>query len=273
MQIKTLVATIPTTLTKFLQDAGFSFIEIKKMLKNKDVKINNKRISRDTNLATNDIVNCYYAETKPHEIEKLYEDNRVIVALKPAGIETTGEHGVETILNAHAVHRLDRNTQGLCIFAKDLATKKLLETIFREKLVEKKYLCEVLGDTNFSGEIFRAYLFKDAKKSLVYISKDKTSGSIEIATQFKTMKHGSKTSIVECNLLTGKTHQIRAHLAFLGHPIIGDNKYGNKQTNRKFGEKIQKLFCYELSFLDINIPNISGKTFTKYPDWYRKKNS
>lgn len=262
-------------LEKFLQSKGFTFSAIKKMLRNKDVKVNGKRVFENATLKEKDEVVCFLkSEKRVRENEKLFEDEFVIIAVKFAGIESCGTDGMEGRLSAFAVHRLDRNTEGLNLFAKNIETKEMLEDAFKNNLVRKKYVCEVAGDTNFKGEIERAYLFKDAKKSLVYVSKEKKTKTMEIKTSFKTLKHGRETSLVECELLTGRTHQIRAHLAFLGHPIIGDGKYGNTKTNEKFHESHQKLCCFQLSFGALageNLANISQKCFTKYPGWLESK--
>ncbi|NCB48047.1 MAG: RluA family pseudouridine synthase [Clostridia bacterium] len=275
MEMKKFKVENDSSLEKFLQDKGFAFFAVKKMLKNKDLRINGKKVSTNIELFKDDEVVCFsQSEKKVREIEKFFEDENVIIALKYSGIESTGEDGMEGRLSAFAVHRLDRNTQGLNVFAKNIEAKTLLEKVFKDGLVKKKYVCEVIGDTKFKGTIERAYLFKDAKKSLVFISKEKKPKTVEILTRFKTIKHGSQTSLVECELITGKTHQIRAHLAFLGHPILGDSKYGEKKVNEKFHQVYQKLCCFELVF-DKNlgglIENLSGKSFTRYPEWLDSK--
>ena len=262
------------SLQKFLLGKGFSFASIKKMLKNKDIKVNGIRTSKDLLLSSGDSIECYYLDEslsqKRIDIEKVFEDENVLVVNKPKGIETCGEYGLERVLGAIAVHRLDRNTAGLEIFAKNQIVRDDLEQVFRQKLVSKKYVCEVVGDTNFDGRIYEAYLFKDAKKSQVILSSEKKQGYTLIQTRFLTIRHGVRSSMVECELLTGKTHQIRAHLAYLGHAIIGDGKYGKNEINKAFKEKSQKLFCKELSFKALSfdsLSNISGKTFSHKPYW------
>lgn len=275
MEMKKFVVVNSAPLEKFLQSKGFVFFVVKKMLKNKDVKVNGERVSTNVELNQNDEVVCFCANTKKlREIEKVFEDENVIVAVKYSGIESSGEDGMEGRLSAFAVHRLDRNTEGLNVFAKNIEAKSLLENAFKQGLIKKKYVCEVVGDTNFKGAVEKAYLFKDAKKSLVYVSKEKKSRMVEILTRFKTIKHGNQTSLVECELLTGKTHQIRAHLAFLGHPILGDGKYGSNKVNEKFHQFYQKLCCFRLVFdkdLGKDLESLSGKCFTKYPQWLESK--
>ena len=158
--------------------------------------------------------------------------------------------------------------------AKNFEAKQELEKIFKQKQIQKKYICEVLGDTNFKGEIFSAHLFKDSKKAIVKIYDKEVKGSQQILTKFKTIKHGQRTSIVECELLTGKTHQIRAHLAYLGHAILGDEKYGNKNENKLLKENKQKLFCYYLKFLNVSgiLSYLKNKEFKILPDWFKRDN-
>ncbi len=274
MNKKEFVLDQDCTLIKFLKNNGFSFLQIKEMLNNKDIKLNNKRLKEDTQLKKFDKLICFYnfsVEFKK-EIEIFYEDNNIIIVNKPEKIETTGPNGLEGILKAYAVHRLDTNTCGLVIFAKTEKIKEVLKSSFALNLVKKRYLCEVLGKTNFDNRVYSAYLFKDSKKSKVYIYNNKKVGCQEIKTKFFTVKNGNITSIVIGELVTGKTHQIRAHLAYLGHPILGDSKYGNKEQNRKFKQNYQKLFCFQISFAKLNcesLKNLDNKIFTLYPDWFK----
>ena len=262
------------SLQKFLLGKGFSFASIKKMLKGKDIKVNGARTSKDIMLCSGDSVECYYVEgtvsPKKVDVEIVYQDDNILVVCKPKGIETCGENGLEGVLGVIAVHRLDRNTAGLEIFAKNQKAKEELELVFKQKLVSKRYICEVIGDSNFDGRTYEAYLFKDAKKSQVIVSGEKKTGYTLIQTKFLTVRHGVKSSMVECQLITGKTHQIRAHLAYLGHAIVGDGKYGKNEINKAFKEKTQKLFCKELSFKEFDfesLKGISGKTFSHRPYW------
>ena len=263
-------------LKKFLQGKGIDFLCVQKLLRKKDIKINGKRISKNVQLDVGDRVECFVEEVKKDlQIERLFEDECVAVIDKPCGVETCGENSVESVLSMFAVNRLDRNTSGVMIFAKNLTAKSGLEKVFKNSLVEKFYLCEVVGKSHFAGEIFSGYLFKDARKSRVIVSDTKKTNYVEILTQFETVKNGEKSSLVMCKLLTGRTHQIRAHLAHLGFPIVGDNKYGNKSTNKTFGANVQRLDCVKLVFKNLNdehfltgeekvaLKNISGRSFEK----------
>ncbi len=263
-------------LKKFLQSEGIDFLCMQKLLRKKDVKVNGKRISKSVQLEVGDNVECFVEEKKKQwQIERLFEDENIAIIDKPCGVETCGENSVESALSLFAVNRLDRNTSGVMVFAKNITAKSGLEKVFKNSLVEKYYLCEVVGKSNFNGEIFKAYLFKDAKKSRVLVSDIKKTNYVEILTQFETIKNGGKSSLVLCKLLTGRTHQIRAHLAHLGFPIVGDNKYGNKAVNKTFEVNNQRLECVELKFKDLNnenaltgaeketLKNVSGRSFEK----------
>ncbi len=263
-------------LKKFLQSVGLDFLCVQKLFRKKDIKVNGKRVSKNIQIETGDKVECFVEDGKKDVfIERLFEDDNIVVVDKPCGVETCGENSVESALSAFAVNRLDRNTSGVMIFAKNLTTKTGLEKVFKNSLVEKYYLCEVVGNSHFDGKICKAYLFKDAKKSRVIVSDNLKPNYVEILTQFETVKVGDKSSLVLCKLLTGRTHQIRAHLAHLGYPVVGDNKYGSKATNKTFGASTQRLECVKLCFKDLKneqclteeekekLKNISGRSFEK----------
>ncbi len=269
------------SLVDLLKNEGFKLFAIQKMFKEKDVKVNSKRVAVDQNLNIGDKVECFYDDKKclkqPKEIKTIYDDKNIAIVIKPVGIESCGEtsNTIEKLTGYLAVHRLDTNTSGLIILAKNNDIKEKFVEIFRKNLVEKRYICEVARDSDFKGDIYSAYIFKDSKAGKVFVSSVKKSGYQEIKTRFKTIKHGQVSSIVECELLTGKTHQIRAHLSFLGHPILGDNKYGNGKINAFFKEKTQKLHCFYIKFKQIDDEKLSyltNKNFTNYPNWFGGKN-
>jgi len=267
-----------TKLSDFLFSQGLMASQVKKILKQKDVKIDGCR-AENSNVVVSpgQRVVFYLAEDRIKEKNKkfdiVYQDEYIYVINKKAGIEVCGQNGIEGQLDdAIPVHRLDRDTSGLCILAKNRNAEEVLLKAFKEHKITKKYLCEVIGDTSFRGIIYSAYLLKNSKDSYVKIFDKEVKNSRQIFTRFKTVRHGNATSLVDVELLTGKTHQIRAHLAHLGHAILGDEKYGNKEINKKYKEKRQKLFCYYLKLNGIEgLSCLDNKEFVIYPDWYKEK--
>ena len=147
-------------------------------------------------------------------------------------------------------HRLDRNTSGLIIYAKNQNSLDILNTKIENHEIQKFYRCTVVGILNKKEAILEDYLFKDSKKSIVHISSIPKQGYKKIITSYKVVEENKKDnlSILEVQLHTGRTHQIRAHLAHIGYPILGDGKYGINEINKKFNKKYQELTAYKLVF-------------------------
>lgn len=258
-------------LANILCKKGFSYNYVCKLLRNKDVKIDDIRVKDNVLVENGNKITVFYeknAFTLPYEI--VFEDENILVLDKKAGIEVEGENGLEGIIKgAKAVHRLDRNTEGLMVMAKSKQAYTELLDAFKKHHIVKKYLAEVVGSTDFKGEIYTAFLAKDKEKSEVKIFDSAGKGREKIQTGFKTIKNSATSSIVECVLLTGKTHQIRAHLAHLGHAIIGDGKYGKNENNKKFKKKTQTLYCFYLKLDGFNedLQYLNNKEFIKMPEW------
>ncbi len=269
MNKKEIIVEKRKKIVNFLQDFGFSFVDVSKMLRNKDVKVNGKATKENVWLEEGDNIVFFYSDDmldKKYEI--LFENKDVYVIYKNAGIESEGDKGIESVLkNAIAVHRLDRNTEGVMVYAKNQENAKKIESGFKNGNVHKFYLTEVVGEFIAKDKEFQAYLLKDAENSYVKIFQNKVPNSVLIKMIVRTIKSGKESSVLQIELLTGKTHQIRAHLAYLGHPIIGDGKYGKNSDNKKFQERKQKLACFMMKFGKVDVDGLDGKTFKKLPKW------
>ena len=229
-----------------------------KALRKKDIRVNDIKINADTPVKTGDIITVYITNNllfNKIKLPKIYEDENILIINKPAGMEVTGDNSVTSILEKEypfiaPCHRLDRNTTGLTLFAKNDSSLQILLSKFKNKEIEKHYLAKVYGIPTKNTETLSAYLFKDNKKSIVYISDTPKKGYVKIETSYTLLEKNAKEnySLLDIELHTGKTHQIRAHLAHIGYPIIGDGKYGINEINKRFGCKTQQLCSYKLAF-------------------------
>ena len=213
----------------------FSLHNIKQILSNKDVKVNNIRQKEDIVVQKGDKITIYYIEKEQKEWYSLvYSDDNVLIVNKRAGIEIVSENERDLLSilklefgEVYAVHRLDRNTEGLTIFAKNKTIESELLNAFKtRKSIDKRYALFVHGRVDISKIKRTVYLKKVENLSKVWISEVKTSGFEPISTEFSVIQYLVDKTLLEAKLITGKTHQIRAHIAYYGYPIVGDNKYG-----------------------------------------------
>lgn len=287
-------------LKRMLKDAPVSFIY--KMFRQKDVKVNGKKAQIDYILKEDDVVDIYLKEELLEQFRKesllrpvkadfpiLYEDENILVVDKPKGILAHGDEGEKRITLQNMVlnylhnkgewdpndisgfvpspaHRLDRNTSGIIIFGKNLPTLQELLTLFRERTqIEKRYTLLVRGNNIPEKGQIDFPLLKDPKTRLVKVSTIK-SGAKPALTEYRRLKsYRCGFALVEAELKTGRTHQLRVHFAYIGHPIVGDGKYGDFKVNENFdkmyGLKNQFLHASYFKFLKIEgrLSYLSGK--------------
>lgn len=231
-------------LNKFLLDSipNLSQNYLYKLYRKKDIKINGIKTNCNTNIYTGDEILVYISDNilQANNLNVFYEDDNILILNKPYNIEVTGNNSLTTLVHKKAsnstfkpmpCHRLDRNTTGLVIYAKNQEALDILFSKFKNHEIEKHYLALVYGIPKQDSKIIQSYLFKDNKKSIVYISDEPKKGYQKIVTKYTVLeKREDNSCLLDVEIETGKTHQIRAELAHIGLPIIGDRKIRSKQN-------------------------------------------
>ena len=233
------------------------FSSLNKALRQKDVLVNGARIKENIVVPAGARITVYVPDNaaKKNNIEIVYEDANIVIVNKGKGIETCdGTYNVENELlkqniNVFPVHRLDRNTLGLVIFAKSTEVQNELINAFKNGNVEKYYYAEIYGTAPKKHDVLSGYLVKNKDESSVMIYNNKKSTDcVQIKTEYEVVKSSGNTSLLSVKIKDGKTHQIRAHLAYNKMYIIGDGKYGKNEINSKYKAKTQHLKAYKIKF-------------------------
>lgn len=247
-----------------MERKGWSRSFFMKALRTKKIKVNGKKMEPSYRLMEGDAVRSFVLEIKKSRpVDILYEDENLLAVNKPAGLlslDVTGrtadtmldrvnsllaERGEKT---AYPVHRIDFNTSGILLLAKNGRAGEILDRMIKERKIRKSYLCVVNGRPSPDKGRLENQLFKDAKKNRVYVAEHTVKGSKTAITDYRVVASRNGLSLVECHLLTGRTHQIRCQMAHAGHPLLGDDKYGSKEWNREKGERRQLLSSYKTTF-------------------------
>ena len=256
-----------------------------KYIRLKRVKVNGKGSKRDYRLQEGEVLQLYindeffdtptednaFLSVFSPQLDIVYEDENLILCNKRPGLLCHPDQGeyVSTLIthiqaylyqkkewsprweNAFApalCNRIDRNTGGIVIAAKNAETLRVMNQKIKDREIEKYYLCVVSGVLSPKEGTLEDFLLKDEAKKQVAVYDRPVPGGRSAVTKYKTLATGGELSLVECQLLTGRTHQIRAQMAHAGHPLLGDGKYGDGRLNRKYGRTMQALWSYKLVF-------------------------
>lgn len=292
---------------RYLKKAPASFIY--KMIRKKNITLNKSKATGSEILTKGDEIRLFlsddtiarftevYVDTECRALEKdriVYEDEHIILYNKPVGILSQKADSDDYSLNEMLLsymkdelknnqgfvpsicNRLDRNTEGIVIMAKSYAGAAVMNQALKDRTLRKYYCCPVFGQVDCAEEM-TGYLIKNSRTNVVRIYDDFTEGAAKIVTAYRPIMSGNKISILEVELITGKSHQIRAHLSHRGFPIVFDSKYGdvsaNKRLSNKYSRDFQQLIAYRLVMpkFDGAFEHLSGREFAlPIPDVYKE---
>lgn len=272
-----------------------------KYIRLKRIKVNGSRAQRDSRLQEGDLVEMYvndeffdtpkaenaYLTVSAPKLNLVYEDENILLCDKRPGLAVHPHDGAEygrTLIDhiqaylyakgewrpreEHAFapalcNRIDRNTGGIVIAAKNAEALRVMNEKIKNREMDKRYLTVIHGTMQPKAGALRGFLFKDAVKNRVYITKTPQKGAKTCETRYRTLASSGDLSLVECELITGRTHQIRAQFASAGHPLLGDGKYGRGE--KRYNRKYQALYSYRLTFAFQQdggiLQYLNGKTF------------
>jgi len=286
---------IEKTVKKLPSSLLYKYIRLKR------IKVNGKKAEINYRLKEGDIVEMYindeffeaasnplaFLKIKP-KLDIIYEDDNIMLINKEKGVivhsddkedyntlinhilaylYNKGEYDPENenLFTPSLCNRIDRNTQGIVIAAKNADTLRIINEKIKNREIKKYYLCIAHGIFDKKSDTLKGYLIKNKEENKVYVTDRKIPNSKEIITSYKVLKEKGNLSLLEIELITGRTHQIRAHLAHIGHPLLGDGKYGTNELNKEYNIKTQELCAYKVEFkfktIEEKLSYLNNKSF------------